>query len=109
MRVIETHPDHKVNICGIDNHQSSIIPLVTAGGVTKTVTGKVIVIMHQHEHHGKRKPTNSSPKIEHCKNVADDLSIKVGGGKHITTLDNKNPMSIRGALPYITLRPCTNK
>ena len=63
--------------------------------------------MHQHACHGKNKTTHSSPHIEHYKNVADDRSIKVGGGQHITTLDkHKIPMSIWGALPYMPLRPC---
>ena len=35
VRVIETHPDHKVDIRGIDDHQISAIPLVTDGGVIK--------------------------------------------------------------------------
>ena len=31
VRVIETHPDRKVDIRGIDNHEITAIPLVTAG------------------------------------------------------------------------------
>ena len=45
-RVIETHPDRKVDIRGIDNHEITAIALVTAVGVTSTITGEVIVIMH---------------------------------------------------------------
>ena len=56
VRVIETNPDRKVDIRGVENHQISAIPLVTAVGVTTTTTGEVIVIMHQHPHHGKKKP-----------------------------------------------------
>ena len=55
MRVIEIHPDRKVDIRGIDNHEITAIPLVTAGGVTSTITGEVIVIMHQYAYHGKKK------------------------------------------------------
>ena len=66
--------------------------------------------MHQHAHHGKNKTTHYSPQIDHYKNIVDDCSIKVGGGQHITTLDkHKIPMSIRGALPYMPLRPWTDK
>ena len=46
VRVIETYADRKVNIRGIDNHEISAISLVTSGGVTATITGEVIVIMH---------------------------------------------------------------
>ena len=110
VRVIETHPDRKVYVRDIDNHQISAITLVTAGGVTTTTTGEVIVITHQHAHHGKNKTIHSSPHIEHYKNIVDDRSIKVDGGQHITTLDKcKIPMSIRGALPYMPLRPYTDK
>ena len=109
-RVIETHPDLKVDIRGIDNHQISDIPLVTAGGVTTNVTGEVIVIMHQHVHHSKNKTIYSSCQIKHYKNIVDDRPLKVGGGQHITTLDKyKIHMSIRGALPYMTLHPYTDK
>ena len=61
VRVIETHPDHKVDIRSIDNHQISIIPLVNAGGVTTTTTGEVIVIMHQPLCHSKTKTIHSHP------------------------------------------------
>ena len=47
VRVIETHPNRKVYIRGIDNHEITDIPLLTAGEVTSTATGDVIVIMHQ--------------------------------------------------------------
>ena len=39
VRVIETHTDHKVDIRGVDNHEIATIPLVTAGGLTSTITG----------------------------------------------------------------------
>ena len=42
VRAIKTHPDRKVDIRGIENHQISAIPLVTAGGVTTTITGEVV-------------------------------------------------------------------
>ena len=107
------HQDHACvfsNVRGIDNHEVTSIPLVTAGDFTLTNSGEVIVIMHQHLCHGKNKTSHSSPHIEHCKNTVDDRSIKVGGGQQITTLDNyKIIMSIRNALPYMSLRPYADK
>ena len=44
-RVIETHPESKVDIRGIDNHHISAMPLATTGGVT-TMICELIVIMH---------------------------------------------------------------
>ena len=109
-RVIETHLDRKVDIRAIENHEITVIPLVTVGGVTSTIRGEVILIMHQYAYHGENKTIHSSPQIEHSKNIVDDRSIKVGGGQHITTLDNyKIPISIRGTLPCIPLRLCTDK
>ena len=110
VRVIETHANRKFYIHGVENHQISTMPLGIAGGVTATTTGEVIVIMHQHACHGKNKTIYSSPQIEHYKNIVDDCSIKVGGGQHITTLDEcKNSMPIRADPPYTPLRPHTDK
>ena len=65
--------------------------------------------MHQCTCNGKNKKINSSYKIEHYKNVVDDRSIKVGGGKYIATLEKcKIIMSIRNALPCVPLSPCTD-
>ena len=79
MRVIETHIDHKVDIPGIDNNLITSISMVNEGGVTWTITGEVMLSMHQHVHYGKNKTAHSSPQIENYKNIVDDLSIKVGG------------------------------
>ena len=69
-----------------------------------------MLFVHQCACHGKNKTIHSSPQIDHCKNIVDDHSIKVSSGQHITTLDKfKIPISIRGALPYIKLCPCTDK
>ena len=55
VRVIETHTNCKVYIRVIDNHDINAIPLVTAGGVTSTITGEKMLIIHQHAQHGKKK------------------------------------------------------
>ena len=109
VRVIEKHPDKTCNIKGIDNHEVPSMPIATAGGVASTISGEVALIMHQYAYHPKCATIHSSAQIEHYKNVVDDRSIKVGGGQHITTLDGYEiPMSIRSALPYAPLRPCTD-
>ena len=55
VRVIAKHADMTVDARSIDNHEINFIPLVTAGGVTLTTSGEVIIIMHQHEFHRKNK------------------------------------------------------
>ena len=84
--LIATYSDRTVDICGIDNHEITAIPLISVGGVTSTISG-VIDTMNQNQYHRKNKTTHSSPQMEHCKNKVDDRSIKVGGGQHMTTLD----------------------
>ena len=109
LELLAKYPDRTVDVRYINNLETTSIPLVTTGGVTLTTSGELIVIMHQHAHHGKNKTIHSSPQIEHCKNKVDDRSIKAGGGQHITTLDNyKMPMAIRNALPYMLLCPYTD-
>ena len=98
-RVVETRPDRKVEIRGMNNYQISSIPLVTTG-VPTTITGEVTLIMHQHAQHGKNKPIHFFPQIEHYKNTSYDYSIKFGGGQNITTLDkHKISMSILSHYP----------
>ena len=110
VRVVETNPNRKVGIRGIDNHHASVIPLATGGGVTATMTDEIIVIMHQCPCHGRNKINNSSPQIEYYKKIVDDHYIKVGGFQHISTLDkHKTHMSIRRVSPYMPLHPCADK
>ena len=59
VRVVETNPDRKVDMRGIDNHEITAIPLVAVGGVTSTITGEVILIMHQCAYNGKNKAIHS--------------------------------------------------
>ena len=47
IRVIEIHPDRKVDTRGVDNHKITAIPLVTVGGVTSTISDEVMMIVHQ--------------------------------------------------------------
>ena len=109
VRAIEKHLDKTCDIKGIDNHEVPSMPIATAGGVTSTISWEVILIMHQYAYHPKCATFHSSAQIKHYKNIVDDRSIKVGGGQHITTLDGyKIPISIRSALPYAPLRPCTD-
>ena len=63
VRVIAKRQDRTVDVRGIENHEIASIPLVTAGGVTLTTSGEIIVIMHQHACHGKNKTIHLSPQI----------------------------------------------
>lgn len=96
-----------VNVRGIDDHQITDIPLVTAGGVAQTQKGEVIVILHQYAFTGKGKTIHSAAQLEWYKNDVNDKSIKVEGGlQRITTNDGYvHPINICDGLPYVQLRP----
>ena len=100
----------QVDVQGIDNHQMVNIPIVTAGAVVNTQKGEVIVIMNQYAYPGKGKTIHSSPQLEAHKQIVHDKARKVGGQQHIQTLDGYIiPLNIRSGLPYMTMRPFTNK
>ena len=66
---------------------------MTAGGITSTTVGEVVLVMHQRNYHGKNKKMHSSPQIEKYKNVVDEKSSKVGCGQNMTAL-NKHKIPI---------------
>jgi len=72
--------DQTVDVCGIDNHQITNIPIVTAGGVVPTQYGPIIAILHQYAYTGQGKTIHSSGQLEWYKNDVNDKSIKVAGG-----------------------------
>ena len=109
VRIIEKLHRH-VDVQGIDNHRMNDIPIVTAGGVTKTQRGDIILILNQYAYVGKGTSIHSSPQIEAYKNKCDDRAIKVGGKQVIETIDGYSiPLNIKNALPRMKLRPYTDK
>ena len=88
VRITCKDPSKTVNVRGIDNHEITSMHLVTAGGVTLSTSGEVILIVHQCAYHPKTKTIHSSAQIDHFKNIVDDRAIKFGGTQQITTLDN---------------------
>jgi hypothetical protein len=65
-QVIEVNdqPHRYVNVEGIDGHVMEWCRLVTAGAVTHSNCGPVILIMHQYAHSGKGHSIHSSPQLE---------------------------------------------
>ncbi len=104
--------DQTVDVRGIDNHQITNIPIVTAGRVVKTQHGPVVAILHQYIYTGQGKTIHSSGQLKWYKNDVNDRSVKVASGsKCILTNDGYViPMiSIRDGLPYITPCPFTDE
>jgi hypothetical protein len=66
--------------------------------------------MHQYAYIGKGKTIHSCTQLEAHKQTVHDRSKKVGGKQHIETLDGYIiPLNIRQGLPYMTIRPYTDK
>jgi hypothetical protein len=80
-RVIEVNdqPHRYVNVEGIDGHVMERRRLVTAGVVTHSNCGPVILIMHQYAHSGKGHSIHSSPQLEWNGLDVDDKSARVSG------------------------------
>ena len=64
-RVIEKHPDKTCNIKGTDNYEAPSTPIVAAGGVASTISGEVMLIMHQYAYHPKCATIHSSAQIKY--------------------------------------------
>lgn len=80
MQVIYKDAHHMANIRGIDNHEITSIPLVTAGDVATLQHDLVIVIMNQYVYHPNHKTIHSCGQLEWFHNDVNDKSIKVPGG-----------------------------
>ena len=102
MRLIyKTH--RKINISGIDNHEVTVLDVVTAATLLNTSLGKVIGIFNEYAYLGKGSSIHSSGQLEWFKTHVDETSIKVGGTQLITTLDGYSvPFLIRDGLAYAT-------
>ena len=100
-----------MNIQGIENHQIIGIPIVTAGAVFHTQRGPVIVILRQYVYIGHGKVIHSSEQLESFNCDINDKSMKVNGWlQHITTQEIfAIPLDIISGLPYVNLRPYTDK
>ena len=111
MRVITTSPHRSVHVEGIDNHQVRNVPIVTAGGVLHTTKGDVIGIFHQYAHINKGTSIHSSVQLEAYKQDVNDRSLRTPGGlQRILTVDGYEiPLVIRNGLPYLNIRPYTDR
>jgi hypothetical protein len=107
---INDQPHRYVNVEGIDGHIMERRRLVTAGAVTHSNRGPVILIMHQYAHSGKGHSIHSSPQLEWNGVNIDDKSARVGGKQRLVTFDGFSiPINIRRGLPYINMCPHTDQ
>jgi hypothetical protein len=103
---VNDQPQRFVNVEGIDGHVMTKRQLVTAGAVTETNRGPVILIMNQYAHSGKGHSIHSSPQLEWNQVDIDDKCRRIGGKQRLLSLDGFSiPMNIRRGLPYIDMQP----
>jgi hypothetical protein len=76
---VNDQPHRYVNVEGIDGHVMEQCRLVTAGAVTHSNRGPVILIMHQYAHSGKGHSIHSSPQLEWNGIDINDKSARVSG------------------------------
>jgi hypothetical protein len=88
MRIVST-TDRSINIQGLQKHTINDLVLVTAGGVTRTQMGEVIIILHQMASMPGQKTIVSALQLEHFKCFIMDKAPKVNEGKlpQITTTE----------------------
>ena len=102
--------DREVDVSGIDGHQMSNLPIVTAGGVVLTQPGEAIVIMNQVAHVPHGKSILSCIQLKHFGNKVDDRSIKINmGSQSIKTIDSYvMPLNFENGLAYMPMHPFTD-
>jgi len=93
-----------INITGLDHHQITDKPLVTAGNVTETHAGPVIPIMHQHAYHGRGRTILSPAQLEAFGIRVSERHCVFGGLQAMVTPDGYViPIKIHNGLPYIPM------
>jgi hypothetical protein len=102
---------HSGNIQGINDHMIKDVPIGTVSTVVNTQSGEVIAIMHQYAYTGEGGTIHSSGQFEWCGNDINNHSIKIDSGRQrLTTPDGYViPINVKRGLPYIMMRPFTDK
>ena len=110
MKVIHTAP-RKINIVGIDDHESTGLNVVTAAALLDTQKGPIIGIFHEYAHLGKGKSIHASGQMGWFNCQVDDRSKIVGGAQQIETSEGYViPFSIESGLVYMhTIRIPTDQ
>ena len=97
-----------IDLSGIDDHTVRNLTIVSAGGVTRTPMGEILVIVHQAADMTRESKTIlSAGQLEAFGCKIDDRSPTVTQQTPcLTTAEGyKVPITFRKGLPYIRLRP----
>ena len=104
MKVIR-NTGQSIDLSGIDDHTIRNLPIVDAGGVTRTQKGDIILVVHQTAYMPEGRSIISTGQLEHFKIKVDEKPLRITGKvPTITTLEGYEvPICIRRGLPYIQL------
>ena len=101
MRVIHTTP-RKINIVGIDDHELTVLNVVTAATFLDTQKGPIIGVFHEYAHLGEGRSIHAAGQMEWFNCQVDDRSKIVGGTQSIQTSEGYViPLSIESGLVYM--------
>jgi hypothetical protein len=106
MKVIEV-TERTIDLSGIDDHTVRNLRLVTAGGVTKTPQGDIIIMInHAADMTRDARSILSAGQLESFGCKVQDISSKVNGipPSIITAEGYQIPIAFRKGLPYIKMR-----
>ena len=104
-----SHTGDYCDLSGIDNHEMTHIPLVTAGAVVRTNNGDVIVILHNYAKVPGHKTIHSAHQLADNGVTVDDRHHMEGGSHCVITPEGyKIPLSFRNGLAYMDMRAYTD-
>ena len=110
VRAISQVDDRKVNVEGIDNHQLTDIPIVTAAGVITTQKGPVNAIMNQYVHINHGNTIHSSAQLESFGTIVHDKAKANGGHQCLITQGGYVvPLNVHCGLVYMDMCPPTDE
>jgi len=103
--------DRFADVVGVGAHEIKDLRIGTGAALCQSLNhGPVILIINQYAHLGKGKTIHSCGQLEHFGNKVDDRSKRVGGKQLIVSHDGYAiPLSVRGGLAYLDMRPCTDE
>ena len=93
-----------MDVQGIDNHQLTNIPIVTAAGIVETQKGPITLIMNQYAHVKHGKTIHSSAQWEVNGILVDDRAVPNSGHQQIITQGGYViPLQVHNGLVYMDM------
>lgn len=111
-RLIELEQGNTCNVSGFGDHVAKDVPIGNFGTVAESHKGPVIIIMNQYaQGRGDTDTTiHSSRQMEAWGCKVMDTSKQAGGRQALITPDRYGfPLAMRQGLPYLDMRPYTDK